>query len=103
MDGRNAWAPEAIWNAATNDYVLCWATNATLNGVLMHRICYARTSDFHTITTPQLYIDRPGTQGIIDTQIVEEPAGVGKFRYVRASGDGQITLEGSNTALPAPQ
>ncbi|SDP22344.1 Alpha-L-arabinofuranosidase B (ABFB) domain-containing protein [Streptomyces sp. cf386] len=98
-DGRNAWAPEAIWNPATNDYVLYWATNATLNGVLKHRIYAARTTDFRTITTPQVYIDRPGTQGIIDTQIVEVPSGVGNFRYVRASGDGQITLEGSNSIL----
>ncbi|WP_229702537.1 X2-like carbohydrate binding domain-containing protein [Streptomyces albiflavescens] len=98
-DGRNAWAPEAIWNPETNDYVLYWATNATLNGVLKHRIYYARTTDFHTITTPQVYIDRPGTQGIIDTQIVGVPAGAGNYRYVRASGDGQITLEGSNSIL----
>ncbi|MFC5666002.1 glycoside hydrolase family 43 protein [Kitasatospora misakiensis] len=98
-DGRNAWAPEAIWDPATNSYVLYWATNATLNGVLKHRIYYARTSDFRTTTAPQLYIDRPGTQGIIDTQIVEVPSGVGNYRYVRASGDGQITLEGSNSIL----
>ncbi|KJK39166.1 1,4-beta-xylanase [Streptomyces variegatus] len=98
-DGRNAWAPEAIWNPETNDYVLYWATNATRDGVLKHRIYYARTTDFRTITTPQLYIDRPGTQNIIDTQIVEVPSGVGDFRYVRASGDGQITLEGSNSIL----
>ncbi|MFJ4977537.1 glycoside hydrolase family 43 protein [Streptomyces coeruleorubidus] len=98
-DGRNAWAPEAIWNPETNDYVLYWATNATRGGVLKHRIYYARTTDFRTITTPQLYIDRPGTQNIIDTQIIEVPSGVGNFRYVRASGDGQITLEGSNSIL----
>ncbi|MDX3114589.1 MULTISPECIES: glycoside hydrolase family 43 protein [Streptomyces] len=100
-DGRNAWAPEAIWDPTTGDYVMYWATNATLDGVLKHRIYYARTSDFHTITTPQVYIDRPGTQGVIDTQIVEVPSGVGDFRYVRASGDGQITLEGSNSVLGA--
>jgi hypothetical protein len=99
-DGRNAWAPEAIWNPETNDYVLYWATNATLNGALKHRIYYARTTNFRTITTPQLYIDRPGaTQHIIDTQIVELPSGVGSYRYVRASGDGQITIEGSNSIL----
>ncbi|MBT2420293.1 AbfB domain-containing protein [Streptomyces sp. ISL-22] len=98
-DGRNAWAPEAVWNPETNDYVLYWATNATLNGVLKHRIYYARTTDFRTITTPRLYIDRPGTQGIIDTQILEVPSGADGYRYVRASGDGQITLEGSNSIL----
>jgi hypothetical protein len=98
-DGRNAWAPEAIWDPATNDYVLYWATNVPQNGATKHRIFYARTSDFRTITTPQIYIDRPGTQELIDTQIVEMPAGVGNYRYVRASGDGQITLEGSNSIL----
>ncbi|MBE8476077.1 glycoside hydrolase family 43 protein [Streptomyces justiciae] len=98
-DGRNAWAPEAIWDPETGDYVLYWATNATLDGVLKHRIYYARTSEFRTVTTPQLYIDRPGTQNIIDTQIVEVPSGVGDYRYVRASGDGQITIEGSNSIL----
>jgi hypothetical protein len=98
-DGRNAWAPEAIWDPATNDYVLYWATNKPVNGVKKHRIYYARTSDFRSITTPQIYIERPGTQEIIDTQIVELPDGVGSHRYVRASGDGQITLEGSNSIL----
>ncbi|WTP63191.1 glycoside hydrolase family 43 protein [Streptomyces phaeochromogenes] len=98
-DGRNAWAPEAIWNPATNDYILYWATNKPLNGATKHRIYYARTSDFRSITTPQVYIERPGTQEIIDTQIVEMPSGVGDYRYVRASGDGQITLEGSNSIL----
>jgi sucrose-6-phosphate hydrolase SacC (GH32 family) len=98
-DGRNAWAPEAIWDPETNDYVLYWATNVPLNGKTKHRIFYARTSDFHTISTPQIYIDRPGAQEIIDTQIIEMPSGVGNYRYVRASGDGQITLEGSNSIL----
>lgn len=98
-DGRNAWAPEAVWDPASGDYVLYWATNATLNGILKHRIYAAHTSTFRSISTPVVYIDRPGTQGIIDTQIVELPTGTGAYRYVRASGDGQITLEGSNTIL----
>ncbi|MEU1006151.1 glycoside hydrolase family 43 protein [Streptomyces tibetensis] len=98
-DGRNAWAPEAIWDPASNDYVLYWATNKPVDGVKKHRIYSAHTSDFRSITTPQIYIERPGMQEIIDTQIVEMPAGVGNYRYVRASGDGQITLEGSNSIL----
>ncbi|MET7452145.1 glycoside hydrolase family 43 protein [Streptomyces sp. NPDC005574] len=98
-DGRNAWAPEAIWNPETNDYVLYWATNATLNGVLKYRIYSARTSDFRTITTPQVYIDPPGATPVVDTQMTEVPAGVGKYRYVRVSGDGRNTVEGSNSIL----
>jgi hypothetical protein len=90
-------APEAIWNPATNDYVIYWATNVPNNGATKHRIFYTRTTNFRTVTPSQPYITRPGGQEIIDTQIVEVPAGVGKYRYVRASGDGQITLEGSNS------
>lgn len=95
----DAWAPEAIYNAATGDYVVYWATNATLNGVKKHRIYYVRTSDFRTFTAPQLYIDRGAGQGIIDTQIIEVPNSVGGYRYYRASADGHITVEASNSVL----
>ncbi|ONI93107.1 1,4-beta-xylanase [Saccharothrix sp. ALI-22-I] len=95
----DAWAPEAIHDPVSGDYVLYWATNATLNGVRKHRIHYVRTRDFRTLTAPQVYIERPGTQHIIDTQIVGSPTSVGGFRYYRASKDGQITVEGSNSIL----
>ncbi|MEJ2855510.1 MULTISPECIES: glycoside hydrolase family 43 protein [unclassified Saccharothrix] len=97
--GRNAWAPEAIWNPETGDYVLYWATNATLNGVFKYRIYAARTKDFRTITTPQVWIDPPGTTPVVDTQMTEVPTGVGPYRYVRVSGDNQNTVEGSNSIL----
>jgi hypothetical protein len=58
-----------------------------------------RTSDFRTFTAPQLFIERGGSQGIIDTQIVEVPNSVGGYRYNRASADGHITIEGSNSIL----
>ncbi|MCX5420768.1 AbfB domain-containing protein [Streptomyces sp. NBC_00078] len=96
--GKNAWAPEAIWNPETNDYVLYWATNATVNGVFKYRIYYARTKDFRTITTPQIWIDPPGSTAVVDTQMTEVPAG-GPYRYVRVSGDGQNNVEGSNSIL----
>ncbi len=95
----NAWAPEAIFNPATNDYVVYWATNAARNGVTKHRIYYVRTSDFRTFTAPQLYIERGGTQGMIDTQIVEVANSLGGYRYYRASADGHITIEASNSIL----
>ncbi|NUT98034.1 MAG: 1,4-beta-xylanase [Saccharothrix sp.] len=95
----NAWAPEAIHDPVSGDYIVYWSTNSTLNGIRKHRIHYARTKDFRTITTPQVYIDRPGTQSLIDTQIVESSPSVAGYRYYRASKDGQITVEGSNSIL----
>ncbi|QUC59170.1 AbfB domain-containing protein [Streptomyces sp. A2-16] len=97
--GKNAWAPEAIWNPETNDYVLYWATNATLNGINKYRIYAARTTDFHSITTPQIWIDPPGSTAVVDTQMTEVPAGTGPYRYLRVSGDGQNNVEGSNSIL----
>ncbi|WP_030159667.1 glycoside hydrolase family 43 protein [Glycomyces sp. NRRL B-16210] len=93
----NAWAPEAIWDSSAGNYVLYWATNSTLNGIRKARIWYSRTSDFRSITAPQVYIDRPGNQGLIDTQIIE--ANAGPYRYYRASKEGNITLEGSNSII----
>ncbi len=96
----NAWAPEAIYNQATGDYVIYWATNSPRNGVTKHRIWYVRTTDFRSFTAPQLYIERPsGGQGIIDTQIIEVPNSVGGYRYYRASADGHIAIEASNSIL----
>ncbi|GIH08919.1 hypothetical protein Rhe02_69860 [Rhizocola hellebori] len=95
----NAWAPEAIYNAATGDYVVYWATNSARNGVTKHRIWYVRTSDFRSFTAPQLFIERAGSQGVIDTQIIEVPNSLGGYRYYRASADGQITIEASNSIL----
>ncbi|GAA3682007.1 hypothetical protein GCM10022267_80910 [Lentzea roselyniae] len=95
----NAWAPEAIYNPATGDYVLYWATNTVVNGAYKHRIYYSRTRDFRSVTTPQVFIERSGRQGIIDTQIVEVPGSVGGYRYYRASADGHITIEGANSIL----
>lgn len=95
----NAWAPEAIHDPATGDYVLYWATNSTVNGIKKHRIWYARTGDFRAVTTPRIYIDRPGAEGLIDTQIIEVPEGTGGWRYYRASRDDQITIEASNSIL----
>lgn len=94
-----AWAPEAIWDPVSNAYIVYWTTISPLNGVDKPRIYYAKTTDFRTFTAPKMYIDRPGTQQIIDTQILEVAGSVGGYKYVRASGDGQITLEGSQSVL----
>ncbi|UJF31418.1 family 43 glycosylhydrolase [Paenibacillus hexagrammi] len=57
-------------------------------------IYYAKTRDFYTFTDTKLYIDRPGTQGIIDTTMIKADG-----HYYRMSGDGQITIEQSDQVL----
>jgi hypothetical protein len=96
-DAGDAWAPEAIWDAAAGNYLLYWATNSTLNGQKKHRIWCARTTDFRSITTPQVYIERASSVELIDTQIIEVPDSTGGYRYYRASKEGQIVIEGANS------
>lgn len=97
----NAWAREAIYDDASGDYFVYWATNAPIDGITKPRIYYARTRDFFHFTPARLYIDRPGDAAIIDTQIVRIDAVGAPYRYIRASGDGQITFEGSDALLGA--
>ena len=94
-----AWAPEAIYDEASGDYIVYWATISPLNGIDKPRIYYARTRDFVSFKPPKMYIDRPGSVGIIDTQIVKMSDRSSGYQYYRASGDGQITLEGSQQIL----
>jgi hypothetical protein len=94
-----AWAPEAIYDEANRDYLVYWSTISPLDGVTKARVYYSRTRDFVRFTPAQLYIDRPGDHGLIDTQIVKVEQAGSPYRYYRASGDGQITVEGSNALL----
>lgn len=90
------WAPEAIYDEETGNYVVYWATTSPVNGVNKARIYYCTTKDFINFSEAKLYIERSGSQGIIDTQILKVD---GKYKYIRASRDGQITFEGSNSIL----
>jgi hypothetical protein len=92
-----AWAPEAIYDEAAGDYIVYWTTISPSDAPAKPRIYYARTRDFVSFTPARLYIDRPGSVGLIDTQIVKVDDPASGYRYVRVSGDGQITLEGSQS------
>ncbi len=98
-DAGCAWAPEAIYDEKHGDYLVYWATISPAGGIDKPRIYYSRTRDFVGFTPAALYIDRPGTTGLIDTQIVKADDPASPWRYYRASGDGQITIEGSQELL----
>lgn len=68
-DARNCWAPEAFYDAATQQYVICWAT--TIPGKFPdtdgqtkrneadpgwnHRMYYVTTPDFQQLSPTQLF------------------------------------------------
>lgn len=87
-----AWAPEAIYDEESGQYVVYWATGSDESNKKGDRMnmYYATTRDFRTFSKPVLWIDRENS--IIDTTMIKADG-----KYYRASGDGQITIEESDS------
>ncbi|OMF38848.1 hypothetical protein BK133_01215 [Paenibacillus sp. FSL H8-0548] len=89
-----AWAPEAIYDEMTGEYIVFWASNVEPAGKASEpKIFYAKTRDFYTFTPAVEWIDRDN-QSIIDTTVIKA-----NNKYYRASADGQITFEESDQLL----
>lgn len=65
------WAPEAVYDRKTKDYLVFWASMVQCEGDKepKQRIYAARTKDFRNFSTPFLYIERENH--VIDTTIVD--------------------------------
>ncbi|MBP3951906.1 glycoside hydrolase family 43 protein [Bacillus suaedae] len=88
------WAPEAIYDKETDDFLVFWASRENF-GAEKQKIYYSKTTDFITFTEPKIYIERENH--IIDTTIIEEQG-----RYYRFSKDEtvkSITVEVSDHLL----
>ena len=77
------WAPEAIYDEATDDYLVYWSSrdkskNGTDQNALRVYVC--RTKDFHTFSEPKVWLSEDQDTGnevnIIDSTIVKSD---GKF------------------------
>ncbi|MCH2922083.1 1,4-beta-xylanase, partial [Listeria monocytogenes] len=75
------WAPEALYDERSGDYLVSWATISPATGVTTPRIYYSRTRDFVSFTPATRYSDRPGAHGLIDTQIVKIDDPRSRYRY----------------------
>lgn len=102
------WAPEAIYNDKTQDYLVFWASMVKEEGDInaKQRIYCSSTKDFRHFSKAVKYIERENH--IIDTTIVQD-----KGVYYRISKDettknikidqGRDLLEGPFYAVNAPQ
>lgn len=57
-----AWAPQAMWDESEQAYMVYWAHSTVWNNTA--QMYYAYTTDFKTLTEPQLLYERPGIQTI---------------------------------------
>ncbi|KAI5859281.1 glycoside hydrolase family 43 protein [Durotheca rogersii] len=100
------WAPEAIWDAAKDQYLVHWASKFYPASDPNHtgspsniRIRYAYTSDFKTFSTPQTYIDYAPTN-IIDLDILPlDTTGNNYLRFMKDETLKTVFLEYSTTGL----
>jgi alpha-L-arabinofuranosidase len=94
-DAGCTWAPEAVYDELTGDYLVFWASKTRGDNFAKQRIWAARTRDFQTFSKPFIYIDKAGH--VIDTDIVREGS-----NYYRFSKDEQfkaITMEVSDQLM----
>ena len=79
-DAGCTWAPEAMYDDRTGDYLVFWASKTASDQFAKERIWARRTRDFHTFGAPFIYIEKP--KDIIDTDIVKDNG-----KYYRFSKD----------------
>jgi sucrose-6-phosphate hydrolase SacC (GH32 family) len=79
-DAGCTWAPEAIYDEETKDYLVFWASTTARDNFDKHRIWAAHTKDFVTFEKPFIYLERE--RQVIDTTIVRDQG-----KYYRFSKD----------------
>lgn len=86
-----AWAPEAYWDDANQQYMVYWATASDADNESGDRtnMYYSTTRDFVNFTAPVKWIDR--SKSVIDTTMIKADDGY----YYRVSGDTYLGVERS--------
>jgi hypothetical protein len=91
LDAGCTWAPEAIFDEDTGDYLAFWASTTRRDDFEKHRIWAARTKDFRKFSAPFIYIEKP--LPVIDTTIVRD--GGKYYRFTKDEKFKAITMEES--------
>ena len=78
------WAPEAMYDAKTGEYIVFWASKTESDNFGKQRMYYAKTRDFYTFTEPEVYIDYQ--KSCIDTTMIEHNGNI--YRYTKNEDGG---------------
>jgi hypothetical protein len=103
-DAGCTWAPEAIYDDQTKDYLVYWASTTQRDNYAKQRIWSTHTTDFKQASPAEILIDKAAT--VYDTDIVR--AGSMYYRFSKDSGKKVITMEtaeklsGPWTEIPTP-
>ena len=90
-DAGCAWAPEAIYDPGSGDYLVFWASTTASDQFKKHRIWASHTKDFREFSLPAVFISRES--GTIDTTIVHD--GRMYYRFSKDETRKAILMESS--------
>lgn len=90
-DAGCTWAPEAVYDEETRDYLVYWASTTRSDKFAKHRIWAARTKDFRNFGKPFIYIEKDTS--VIDTDIVRD--GATYYRFSKDEHFKAVKLESS--------
>ncbi|MFC4138559.1 MULTISPECIES: glycoside hydrolase family 43 protein [unclassified Microbacterium] len=89
VEAGNTWAPESVWDAAQNAFIVHWSStlydDERHDGRSYNRIMYATTRDFREFSKPQVWIDRGWST--IDTTVIEHDGRYYRFLKDERSRD----------------
>ena len=89
------WAPEAVYDAENDVYMVFWASKTADDNFAKHRIWAAHTKDFYSFSEPFVYIEKPNT--VIDTTIIREHETY--YRFTKDEEHKAITMEHSKRLM----
>jgi len=94
-DAGCTWAPEAIYDHETGDYLVFWASTTRRDDFAKHRIWASRTKDFRSFGEPFVYIEKP--THVIDTTIVRD--GSAYYRFTKDETHKAVSMEKADRLL----
>ncbi|MCR5669759.1 MAG: family 43 glycosylhydrolase [Butyrivibrio sp.] len=83
-----AWAPEAVYDDATGEYLVFWASKLAEDNFARQYTFVSRTRDFYTFTEPELFNDFGSN---IDTSVLHE--GNNYYRLTKIESDMYVRLD----------
>jgi hypothetical protein len=94
-DAGCTWAPEAIYDDESGDYMIYWASTTARDEFAKHRIWACRTKDFVTLGEPFVYIEK--NVHVIDADIVR--ANGRYYRFIKDETRKAIAMETSERLI----
>lgn len=99
IQADHVWAPEAIYDEVTGEYLVYWSSSVKTDQYEKSRIYVAKTRDFYTFTEPEVYSDDPN--GNIDASILKVDQKY--YRLIKDDREAYVTLESADRLLSYEQ